>query len=169
MKWSIFWNSGQKRTSHWNIYSLCLCFPIKVSGTPKDGCAKLFLMKIITFCMLPFCHTKTERQLTERHKFRVWRIYSNIQIFLIRIFIRVFVSIIFWIRIYSDIRSCQLFGYEYIRIFVRSKILIRIYSNIRSHQFSGHKQIPTMFLSNFSGYYTLLMDNLLITMVKCTI
>ena len=46
--------------------------------------------------------------------------YSNIQIFLIQIFIRIFVRIIFWIQIYSDIRSCQLFGYEYIRIFVRT-------------------------------------------------
>ena len=43
--------------------------------------------------------------------------YSNIQIFLI---IRIFIRIIFWIGIYSDIRSCQLFGYEYIRIFVRT-------------------------------------------------
>ena len=63
---------------------------------------------------------------------RVWRIYSNIRIFLIRIFIRTFVRIIFCIRIYSDIRSYQnfvtnIFGYsfvskfwyEYIRIFVR--------------------------------------------------
>ena len=62
--------------------------------------------------------------------------YSNIRIFLIRIFIRIFVRIIFWIRIYSDIRLCQLFGYEYIRIFIRSKILIRIYSDLRSYQFS---------------------------------
>ena len=81
--------------------------------------------------------------------------YLNIQIFLIRISIRVFIRIIFWIRIYSDIRSCQLFGYifirifkcwfgcsfvskfwyEYIRIFVRIKILIRIYSDIRSYCF----------------------------------
>ena len=81
--------------------------------------------------------------------------YSNIRIFVIRIFIRIFVRIIFWIRIYSDIRSCQLFGYEYIRIFVRSKVLIRIYSDIHSYQFSGHKH---MFLFNFSGYYTLFMD-----------
>merc|ERR1711989_136157 len=58
-------------------------------------------------------------------------------------------------NIYSDIRSCQLFGYEYIWIFVRSKILIRIYSDIHSYQFSGHKH---MFLFNFSGYYTLFMD-----------
>ena len=72
----------------------------------------------------------------------------------------------FWIRIYSDIRSCQLFGYEYIRIFVRGKILIRIYSDIRSYQFSGHKQIQKMFLLIFSGYYTLLMDILLISMIK---
>ena len=41
----------------------------------------------------------------------------------------------FLIRIYSDIRSCQLFGYKYIRIFVRGKILIRIYSDIHSYQF----------------------------------
>ena len=33
--------------------------------------------------------------------------YSNIQIFLIRIFVGVFVRIIFRIRIYSDIRSCH--------------------------------------------------------------
>ena len=46
--------------------------------------------------------------------------YLNIWIFLIRIFIRIFVRIIFWIWIYSDICSCQLFGYEYIRIFVRT-------------------------------------------------
>ena len=62
--------------------------------------------------------------------------YSNFQIFLIQIFIRTFVRIIFWIQIYSDIRSCQLLEYEYIRIFVRSKILIRIYSDLRSYQFS---------------------------------
>ena len=92
--------------------------------------------------------------------------YLNIRIFFIRIFIRVFVRIIFRIRIYSDIRSCQLFGYEYIRIFVRGKILIRIYSDIRSYQFSGHKQIQKMFLLIFSGYYTLLMDILLISMIK---
>ena len=67
--------------------------------------------------------------------------YSNIRIFLIRIFIRIFVRIIFWIRIYSDIRSCQLFGYEYIRIFVRSKILIRIYSNICSNPFSDSNNV----------------------------
>ena len=92
--------------------------------------------------------------------------YSNIRIFLIRIFIRVFVRIIFRIRIYSDIRSCQLFGYEYIRIFVRGKILIRIYSDISLYQFSGHKQIQKMFLLIFSGYYALLMDILLISMIK---
>ena len=49
----------------------------------------------------------------------MWRINSNIQIFLIRIFIRLFVCIKVLIRIYSDIRSCQLFGYKYIRIFTR--------------------------------------------------
>ena len=49
--------------------------------------------------------------------------YFDIRIFLIQIFIRIFVRIIFWIGIYSDIRLCQLFGYKYIRIFVRSKIL----------------------------------------------
>ena len=62
--------------------------------------------------------------------------YSNIRILLIQIFIRIFVRIIFWIQIYSDIRLCQLFGYKYIRIFVRSNILIRIYSYIRSYKFS---------------------------------
>ena len=93
--------------------------------------------------------------------------YSNIRIFLIRIFIRVFVRIIFWIRIYSDIRSCQLFGYEYIRIFVCVKIFIRIYSDIRLYQFSGHKQIQKMFLLIFSGYYALLMDIVDINDQKC--
>ena len=48
--------------------------------------------------------------------------YLNIRIFLIQIFIQIFVCIIFWIGIYSDIRLCQLFGYKYIRIFVCSKI-----------------------------------------------
>ena len=67
--------------------------------------------------------------------------YSNIQIFLIQTFIQIFVRIIFWIRIYSDIRSCQLFGYEYIRIFVRSKILIRIYSNICLNPFSDSNNV----------------------------
>ena len=76
-----------------------------------------------------------------------------------------FVSL-FLIRIYLDIGSCQLFGYGYIQIFVRGKILIRIYSDICSHQFSGHKQIQKMFLLIFSGYYTLLMDILLILMIK---
>ena len=68
-------------------------------------------------------------------------------------YIWIFVRDNFWIRIY-------------IHIFVHSKILIRIYSNICSYQFSGHKHIPTMFLFNFSGYYTLLMNILLITMIK---
>merc|ERR1711989_39765 len=58
----------------------------------------------------------------------------------------------FWLLIYSDIRSWQ--------------DLIRIYSDIRSYQFSGHKQIQKMFLLIFSGYYTLLMDILLISMIK---
>ena len=75
--------------------------------------------------------------------------YLNIRTFLIRIFIRIFVCITFWIQIYSDIRSCQLFEYEYIRIFVRINY-----------------QIPTMLLFNFYGYYTLLMDILLMTMIK---
>ena len=97
---------------------------------------------------------------------RVWRIYSNLRIFFIRIFIQIFIRIIFWISIYSDIRSCQLFGYKYIRIFGRGKILIQIYSDICSYQFSGHKQIQKMFLLIFSGYYTLLMDILLISMIK---
>ena len=78
--------------------------------------------------------------------------YSYIQIFLIRIFIRVFIRIIFWIRIYSYIRLCQLFGDKYIRIFVHVKILIRIYSDICLDQFSGHKQIQKMFLLIFSAY-----------------
>ena len=72
---------------------------------------------------------------------RVWQIYSNIQIFLIRRFIRIFVCIIFWIQIYSDIRPCQIFWYEYIRIFVRSNILIRIYSDFRSYQFSDSDDV----------------------------
>ena len=79
-----------------------------------------------------------------------------------------------YIRIFKYFLSEYLFGYsfvsffghEYIRIFVRGKILIRIYSDIRSYQFSGHKQIQKMFLLIFSGYYTLLMDILLISMIK---
>ena len=67
--------------------------------------------------------------------------YSNIRIFLIPILIRIFVLIIFWIRIYSDICSCQFFEYEYILIFVRSKILIRIYSDFRSYQFSDSDDV----------------------------
>ena len=62
--------------------------------------------------------------------------------------------------------SCQLFGYKYIRIFVRSMIFIWIYSDIRSYKFSGHEQIQNMFLLIFSGYYTLLMDMLLISIIK---
>ena len=89
--------------------------------------------------------------------------YSNI---FIRIFVRIFVRIEILIRIYSDICSCQLFGYEYNRIFVRGKILIQIYSDIRSYQLLGHKQIQKMFLLIFSGYYTLIMDILLISMIK---
>ena len=90
-------------------------------------------------------------------------LYNHIQIFVpvkisykyIQIFVRVndFHTNIFWysfvstifIRIYSDIRSCQRFSYEYIQIFVRvndfhtnifrylfvSTIFIRIYSDIR--------------------------------------
>ena len=65
---------------------------------------------------------------------RVWRIYSNIRIFSIRIFIRIFVRIKILIRIYSDIRSCQKCSYKYIRIFVRVIFLTRIYSDIRSFQ-----------------------------------
>ena len=38
----------------------------------------------------------------------------------------------FGIQIYSDICSCQLFGCEYIRIFVSIKIWIRLYSDIHS-------------------------------------
>ena len=52
---------------------------------------------------------------------RVWRIYSNIRIFEYigheYIFGHSFVSI-FLLRIYSDIRSCQICLYEYIRTFV---------------------------------------------------
>ena len=64
----------------------------------------------------------------------VWRIfgYSNIfEYFPIRIFVR----IIFLIRIYSYIRSYAFFGYEYIRIFVHIIFFIRIYSDIRSYCF----------------------------------
>ena len=48
--------------------------------------------------------------------------YSNIRIFLIRIFIRTFVRIIFCIRIYSDIRSYRnfvtnIFGYSFVSKF----------------------------------------------------
>jgi len=67
--------------------------------------------------------------------------YLNIRVFLIRIFIRIFVRIIFLIRIYSVIRSYQFFGYEYIRIFVRSNILIQIYSDICSYQFSDSDDV----------------------------
>ena len=45
---------------------------------------------------------------------RVWRIYSNILV----------------TNIYSDIRSYQFFFYEYIRTFVRVKFFERIYSDI---------------------------------------
>ena len=72
---------------------------------------------------------------------RVWRIYSNIRIFLIQIFIWIFVHIIFWIRLYSDIRSYQLVGYEYIRIFIGSKILIRMYSDFHPYQFSDSNDV----------------------------
>ena len=52
--------------------------------------------------------------------------YSNIRIFLIRIYIRVFIRIIFWIRIYSDIHSWQdfdsnIFGYWFVSIFRTQK------------------------------------------------
>ena len=65
---------------------------------------------------------------------RVWQIYSNIQIFLIQIFIWIFVCIEILIQIYSDIRSCQKCSYEYIRIFVCVIFLTQIYSDIRSYQ-----------------------------------
>ena len=65
---------------------------------------------------------------------RVWRIYSNIQIFLIQIFIWIFVRIQILIQIYSDIRLCQKMSYEYIRIFVRVIFLTQIYSDICSFQ-----------------------------------
>ena len=68
-------------------------------------------------------------------------VYSNIWIFLIQIFIRIFVRIIFLILIFLDIRSCQLFGYKYIRIFVRSKILIWIYSDLCSYQYSDSDDV----------------------------
>ena len=81
--------------------------------------------------------------------------YSNIQIFLIRIFIRVFVPIIFRIRIYSDIRSCQKCSYEYIRIFVRIIFLIRIYSDICSCQnpYECHTLHWTAFAIPHSHHY----------------
>ena len=85
--------------------------------------------------------------------------YSSIRIFLIRIYIRIFVRIIFWIQIYSDIRSCQLFGYEYIRIFVRSKILIRIYSDLRSYQFSDSDNVFVLFLWILHFVYGYFVDN----------
>ena len=71
----------------------------------------------------------------------VWRIYSNIQIFLIRIFIRVFVHIIF--------------GYEYIFGFVRGKILIQIFSDIRLYQnfntnIVGYSFVSKMFIQIYS-------------------
>ena len=66
---------------------------------------------------------------------RVWRTYSNIWLFLIQMFIRIFVRIIFWKLIYLDIRSCELVGYKYIRIFVRRKIFVQIYLDISLYQF----------------------------------
>ena len=77
------------------------------------------------------------------------------------IFVHSFVST-FWIRIYSDIRSCQffdtnIFGYSFVARFWYEYIRIFVCINF---------QILTMFLFNFHGYYTLLMDILLITMIK---
>ena len=50
--------------------------------------------------------------------------FSNIQIFLIQIFIQIFVRIIFWIRIHSDIHSCHfldtnIFGYSFVSKSIR--------------------------------------------------
>ena len=86
----------------------------------------------------------------------------------------------FWSEYFFGYSFLSFFGYEYIQIFVRvnfldtnlfgylfvEKILIQIYSDIRSYQFSRRKQIQKMLLLIFSGYYTLLMDILLISMIK---
>ena len=64
----------------------------------------------------------------------MWRLYSNIQIFLIRRFIQIFVRIKILLRMYSNIHLCQKFWYEYIRIFVCNILLTRIHSDIRSCQ-----------------------------------
>ena len=97
--------------------------------------------------------------------YRVWRIYSNIRIFKYS-----------WSEYLFGYSFVSFFGYEYIRIFVRVNFwntnifgysfvarfwyeYIRIFVHINF-------QIPTMILFNFYGYYTLLIDILLITMIK---
>ena len=113
-------------------------FPSVASLQPPIFSFSYFL----TISYFLFLFQSSNRNINYSVWYRVWRIYSNIRIFLlIQIFIRIFVCFIFWIRIYLDIRSCQLFGYEYIRIFVRSKILIRIYSNICSNPFSDSNNV----------------------------
>ena len=74
---------------------------------------------------------------------RVWRIYLNIWIFLIWIFIRIFVRIFFgckYIRIFVRINflDTNIFGYSFVSTF-----WIRIHSDIRSRQ---------DFYSNIFGY-----------------
>ena len=154
---------GKTWTFFWQIWQYLIYLTI----SDFDNFWQLWqFLQLRTWSLVNLCwHDMTSRVTLDQSVTNIFE-YSNIQIFLIQIFIRVLVRIIFWIRIYSDICSCQLFGYKYVRIFVRGKILIRIYSDIRSYQFSGHKQIQKMFLLIFSGYYTLLMDILLISMIK---
>ena len=56
-------------------------------------------------CKLISARTAFKLMVTNQSVTNIFK-YSIIQIFSIQIFIRVFVRIIFWIRIYSDIRSC---------------------------------------------------------------
>ena len=60
-----------------------------------------------------------QQRLNPSIQIRVWQIFSNIQIYWSQIYIfgHSFVSI-FLLRIYSDIRLCQICLYEYIRTFV---------------------------------------------------
>ena len=92
---------------------------------------------------------------------RVWRIYSNIQIFEYfwskYLFGYSFVSFFWyeyiWLFVRINFLDTNIFGYSFVAIFWYEYIRIFVRINF---------QIPTMFLFYFYRYYTLLMDILLI-------
>ena len=93
---------------------------------------------VFELCLILICTILHIAQLCSR----VWRILGYSNIFLYK-YSFISYSIIFLIRIYSDICSYCFFLYRYIRISVRIIFLKRIYSDIRSYHF---------FETNIFGY-----------------